>query len=208
MKSLQELLACVAVTDANKKRRGYFQPSSGNACYIHDPQSSYINIFDIATSLARLPRFGCMYASEVDRPYTVAQHSVLVASLVSPENQLEALLHDATEAYLGDVISPLKRAVGAAYKDIEHAWALEIGERFRLGSRLGNLAEETTRADLTMLMSEKRRLKVEDPDGEVWGIGWTDDDCVPIPEIWSEVEARNLFLDRFMALFLEPWVRI
>lgn len=70
---------------------------------ILDPES--ICIEDIAHALAQTARF----AGHLKRFYSVAQHSVLMAENVSEDFKLEALLHDASEAYLGDMPSPFKR---------------------------------------------------------------------------------------------------
>ncbi len=69
-----------------------------------DPKVEDIKITDIAHALANICRFG----GHPREFYSVAQHSVRVSYLVDEEYALEALLHDATEAYLGDVITPLK----------------------------------------------------------------------------------------------------
>lgn len=67
-----------------------------------NPQPDDFELEDIAYALARLPR----YAGQVD--YSVASHSLTLASLVSPENALAALLHDAAEAYLGEIPRSVK----------------------------------------------------------------------------------------------------
>jgi hypothetical protein len=64
-----------------------------------------IDIEDIAHHLSGMPRYNAALPFE----YTVAQHSLLVAEILPDEHKLWGLLHDATEAYLGDVVSPLKR---------------------------------------------------------------------------------------------------
>lgn len=77
-----------------------------------DPDS--ICIEDIAHALSNTARFG----GHLDKMYSVAQHSIYVALLCSPENRLAALLHDASEAYIGDMPSPFKKLM-PDYKAIE-----------------------------------------------------------------------------------------
>lgn len=72
-----------------------------------NPDPEQISLDDIARGLSRAPR----YAGQTEKPYTVIQHSLLVAHLAPAEHRLHALLHDAPEAYLCDVPSPFKRAM-------------------------------------------------------------------------------------------------
>lgn len=69
-----------------------------------DPRPEDIRLVDIAMALSNIARFG----GHKTEAYTVAQHSVLVASRVPEGLRLPALLHDASEAYLGDIIRPVK----------------------------------------------------------------------------------------------------
>lgn len=83
----------------------WIQTYSGLAFDPFMPSFADIRIEDIAHQLALTNRYGG--ATKV--PYSVAQHSVLVAGFVPPESRLAALLHDAAEAYLGDVPAPIRR---------------------------------------------------------------------------------------------------
>jgi hypothetical protein len=90
---------------------------------ILDPDS--ICIEDIAHSLAYTPRFG----GHLPLPYSVAQHSVHVMEQCSPDLQLAALLHDASEAYIGDMPSPFKKLM-PDYKKLEDNLMKVIAKKF------------------------------------------------------------------------------
>jgi hypothetical protein len=78
---------------------------SGKYLDIMDPQEDSIEIEDIARGLARQARFG----GHSKVLYTVAQHSIECSLMVKDELKIEALLHDASEAYLGDIPTPYKQ---------------------------------------------------------------------------------------------------
>jgi hypothetical protein len=81
-----------------------------------DPDPKAICIEDIAHALSNI----CRWTGHSRWFYSVAQHSVHVASYVTAKNKLWALLHDATEAYLCDIATPVKEAAGMeAYREAE-----------------------------------------------------------------------------------------
>lgn len=90
-----------------------------------DPRPEQININDIAWALSNL----CRFVGHVKSFYSVAQHSILVSEMSGWS--LEGLLHDATEAYLGDISSPLK-SVLPEYKKIEANFHRVISQKFDL----------------------------------------------------------------------------
>lgn len=109
-----------------------------------------VSIADICHSLSQIIRF----TGHADLPYTVAQHSLLVASLAPREVRLWALLHDASEAYLGDVASPLKTLL-PEYRELEERFQKVIAGRFGLP---WPIPQEVKDADRAALMIEKRDL--------------------------------------------------
>ncbi|CAB4189874.1 NAT_SF domain containing protein [uncultured Caudovirales phage] len=107
-----------------------------------------ICIEDIAHHLACINRF----AGAAATPLSVAQHSVYVSKLVSVPHKLQALLHDASEAYLGDIPKWVKAAsTFDGYRDIEEYTMKTILERFECEVELH---EEVKRADRVMVMHE------------------------------------------------------
>lgn len=99
--------------------RHWIQTRSGLAFDLADPQPDMVCLQDIASALARMPRF----TGHGSAHYTVAQHSVLAAVCCADRDQRAAcLLHDASEAYTCDLSAPLKRLLR------EHTDAFDIIE--------------------------------------------------------------------------------
>lgn len=91
---------------AQDAERGVFiYTASGRRYFPTSPRPEEVFIEDIAHALSQINR----YTGHTSRPISVAQHSVLCARHASPECALEALLHDAAEAYLGDLSRPVKQ---------------------------------------------------------------------------------------------------
>lgn len=83
----------------------YFRTYCGNRVHPFCPSPEEIAIDDIARSLAQQ----CRFLGHTDAHYSIAQHCVLVSELVPARDALWGLLHDASEAYLGDLPAPIKR---------------------------------------------------------------------------------------------------
>lgn len=110
---------------------------SGRRLDLLNPSPLDIEIEDIAHGLARVARWNGQTSGA--HAFSVAQHCVLVeglAAALSPklarEGRLAALLHDAPEYVIGDLISPFKAAVGLDYKDFENRLLAAIHIRFGL----------------------------------------------------------------------------
>lgn len=124
------------------------------------PDPACIDPLDIAHALSQV----CRFAGHTREFYSVAQHSVLVSALVPEEHGLAALLHDAAEAYLCDLPSPLKRAL-PGYCEIEHRMQEAIALRFGIPATPDTAVKH---ADLVALATERRDL-MRAHDGE-WAV--------------------------------------
>lgn len=93
------------------------------------PDPADIDIADIARALSRI----CRYGAQTSRFYSVAEHSCLVADFVPAGLRLAALLHDAAEAYLGDIPRPIKKHSDmAGWRIAEERVEAAIAQRFGL----------------------------------------------------------------------------
>lgn len=133
--------------------------STGKRIDLLNPDPTQFTLEDIALALSRVPRFG----GHTNDTWTVLQHSMAVAGLVKPELKAQALLHDATEAYICDIPSPLKALLGESYKAVERRIAGAISKSF--GVDLVNLDIAVKRADAIMLMTERDHFQ---RDGLPW----------------------------------------
>jgi len=141
-----------------------------------------VKLADVAHHLALINRF-CGAAS---RPYSVAEHSLLVAEICErelgmsdPSGLLAALMHDAHEAYFGDISTPVKQHLGEEARVLE--WSLERAVQERYGLRTANAGyhDQLRRADRMALATERRDLMPAHPTP--WAVlhgiepvGWID----------------------------------
>ena len=121
--------------------RAWQRMLSGRRLDLLEPSPLDIEIDDIAHGLARVARWNGQ--TKGDHGFSVAQHSVLVERLVaelsprlSREARLMALLHDAPEYVVGDLISPFKAAIGINYKALEEKLQTVIHLRFGLSAHV------------------------------------------------------------------------
>lgn len=181
---------CAPEPPARPRIGGWMQTFTGRAFYPLDPRPEDIDPVDIAHALGHL----CRYGGHVRTHYSVAQHCVLMSEAVSPANALWALLHDATEAYVGDVIRPLKRAL-PAYVEIEDRLMDAICVRFGLDPVM---PAEVKDADNRILLNEGRELL--GPPAQSWGaledLEPLDVSLVP----WTARHAKDLYLSRLAEL--------
>lgn len=167
----------------------FIETFTGNIFDYDDIESNIISIVDIAWSLSNT----CRYNGHTSQPWTVAEHSVLVCDLVGNDPVLGkyAMLHDASEAYLGDMVGPLKRHL-KDFKAIEHVVESMIYEHFGLDT---TLPAEVKYADLQALGIEKDNFM---SGGTNWPI--LDDIIFPDWELspgYSQQQINSEFLARW-----------
>lgn len=193
------------------ERKGhYFQVSSGKPFWPLDPRMNEIDIHDIANALSKICRFG----GHGRYFYSVAQHSVLVSYIVAPELAMAGLLHDAAEAYVGDMVRPLKRSM-PAFQDAEDrlqdmVYRKYLNDAYVDGEDTGEEAE-IKKADNIALMTEVRDLLGPSDPRILWGV---EELPLPIPlsgmdcagymtdgiHPFGPSEARDVFERRFLEL--------
>lgn len=141
----------------SRDRGNWMQTIGGRAFYVLDPRPEEVDIDDIAHALSMLCRFG----GHCTRFYSVAEHCVRVSTAIEEaggtvEDCFVGLMHDAAEAYIGDMVWPLKRAPESeGYKAIERRVEAAIAERFGFAAVMPAIVK---RFDLVLLSTEKRDL--------------------------------------------------
>jgi hypothetical protein len=133
---------------------GWILTQSGIKFDLFAPTPDMVNINDIAHALAHICRFG----GHSQEFYSVAQHSLIVSAGVSAADAMVGLMHDATEAYCGDMVRPLKRRM-PDYKMVEDGIWLAIQAKFRLG----DITPAIKVADERALQTERRDLMIPSP---------------------------------------------
>ena len=151
-----------------------------------NPSASDFTIEDIAHGLSNV----CRYAGQCEKFYSVAEHSLLVSD-TAHGLEYAALMHDAAEAFVGDITRPLKQLL-PEFKRIE--WAIQhcIFDRFGLPAEM---PIEVKHADLRVLAAEQAQIMPLGTDAWAQAEGI---DPAPIQVRHLEPElAKSLFLKRF-----------
>ncbi|OYX49339.1 MAG: hydrolase [Alphaproteobacteria bacterium 32-64-14] len=189
--------------------RAWQRMLSGRRLDLLDPSPLDIEIEDIAHGLARVARWNGQ--TRGDHAFSVAQHSVLVASFtaqIAPDataaDLLGALLHDAPEYVIGDMISPFKTVLGGDYKKVELRLEGAIRLRFGLSPHMtGDLKARVKQADQIAAFYEATRLAGFDVDEALEFFGSPPPGAAPDMTPLATADAQALFLRRFAELQAE-----
>jgi hypothetical protein len=154
-----------------------------------DPEHSIISIEDVAHGLSMT----CRFAGQCRRFYSVAEHSVLASWHVAPGFALDALMHDAAEAFIGDVSKPLKDLL-SDYRTVEHRIEAAVLGRFGIAHPMPPAVKEI---DLVLLATEQRALMGNRDDWD-YTRGRTPLD-ITLP-CWAPEKAKAMFLQRYAEL--------
>lgn len=165
----------------------WIETYTGKKFHLLEPQEDEVNILDIAHALANQCRFG----GHTMEFLSIAEHSVMVSKLTK---SLEGLLHDATEAYISDVVSPLKHSL-PEYKAVEKRIAAVIARKFKLPFPSSPIVKE---ADIAQLKSEAYYGLIS--GGKLWADGWETSMRGLKPQFWGPKKAEREFLKRYEEL--------
>ncbi|MBW9066040.1 HD family hydrolase [Rhizobium herbae] len=187
--------------------RAWQRMLSGRRLDLLDPSPLDVELCDIAHGLARVARWNGQ--TEGDHAFSVAQHSLVVEEIfrrqydATPDECQLALLHDAPEYVIGDMISPFKAVVGGGYKVVEKrlegaihirfglpaATPAELKAKIKKADQIAAYFEATVLAGFSLV--EARKFF-----GQPRGITR---DMIPIDPL-PAVEAQKLFAERFEAI--------
>lgn len=157
---------------------------SGHMLDLQNPSPEHITIEDICIGLSRRYRF----AAQTMQPYTVAQHCVNASSMADKQYKLAALMHDASEAYLGDVPSPIKIMI-PDFKAIELNLMRVIGDKFGFALDFPNLKEidnELLKHEWSTVMIKNTQI-VWESDHALWRF------AITFENLTKKTVVKNIF---------------
>ncbi len=188
--------------------RAWQRMLSGRRLDLLDPTPVDIEIDDIAHGLAFVARWNGQ--TKGDFAYSVAEHSLLVETLYGRINskapvkwQLAALLHDAPEYVIGDMISPVKSAVGPSYGELDARLTAAIHLRFGLPAVLPvTVKKQIKKADRISAWMEAVQIAGFSTQEANKLFGRPDPNLIGdlVIQLRPPVEARNAFIDRHSEL--------
>lgn len=176
--------------EQNDDRGPFISTLSGAKFFVNECNVQDVPITDIANALA----LNCRFNGHILRHYSVAEHSVLISELVSPENALYGLLHDYAEAFVSDVPRPFKASI-TGHNEFEAAVMANVCEMYGLPL---DMPEDVAYIDTHICAVEVRVLTVREPE---W-VQYYDPSICSTDRIQclSHLQARNAFMNRFNEL--------
>ena len=173
-------------TDISTQITGWTQTHSNKILFYEQPDPDSITIEDISIALSRQVRWG----GHGEFFYSVAQHSLYVAGQVSMENRIYGLLHDAHEAYTGDIPAPLKKLLGPRILEVEDTLQRAIYEALGIEWPSAEAQADVSKADKSLLAPEYAELF----DEQLWRMTGVEPANVTI-EQWPDCEyADDIFI--------------
>lgn len=170
-----------------RERRGdWMQTYSGKQFFALDPLPEDIEIIDIASGLSKATRYG----GQCLRFYSVAEHCCHICDAAPEAKKLEALMHDASEAYLADIPRPIKGSL-SNYAEIEHGLMTVIAEKYGFAWPVSKAVKSL---DNGILLDEFAQNMAPAP--VPWS-QWTDPALNCRLQFWNPYQAMIEFVTRF-----------
>lgn len=173
--------------------KAWIQTFTNRKFHILRPTEDEVDILDIAHALSNL----CRFTGHVVDFYSVAEHCYFASKIVAPEFAMEALLHDASEAYISDLNRPLKHytEAGRYYLEVEKNIEEVIARKFRIPHPMSPKVKDV---DNMMLYAEKAQIM---PPME-WDTRWSETQEAATVQLrcYAPREIERIFLERFTAI--------
>jgi len=188
---LDKLIEDVIGTDISNGEEFSMRTASGTSFDFINPKIEQVNIEDVSHYLSNL----CRFNGATNKFYSVAQHSVIVSKMVPEKFMYEGLMHDAAEAYLGDIITPFKRLLqrisffSIITERVEKTVAIALGAHYPEDKIVKT-------ADTILKSIEAKQFKVH-LDYELPEYKNTTNEHI---EALSQEDSKKLFLERFYEL--------
>jgi hypothetical protein len=167
----------------------WVQTASGKRVDLLTPSADQIDFKDVSWALSRIGRFN----GHTNRFYSVAQHCLIMSQVVPAEIAIHALLHDAAEAFIGDIPAPLKELM-PEFEGIEVQFLRAIYLAAGVPLPDVNQWSEVRMADLSMLLTERNQLM--EPPPEPWAIDSMDG--VEAFRVWIAFDSPGLFATEWL----------
>ena len=169
----------------------WVQTYRGKKFWPLDPRAEEIDIIDIAHALSMTCRFG----GHSNIFYSVAEHSCHVHDILPPEHKRAGLLHDGSESYISDIVSPAKKFM-PEYRSIEDRIQRVISEKYGLTYPYDPAIKD---ADVAVLVAEQEQIMGKPPEPWLHMPPAADIKC----QGWQPNRAKMEFLYRFSRLYGE-----